>query len=155
MQNFSNLVNKDKYQVFMLGCKAHFPFGFFRHAWFVVNQKGKLWRIEVRHYKNKSAPDLGHLFLDALPPFEGINTFYFFKKPIRATEFLGIIEGDEGSPAQKLISLLEESKKSYPFLKKYFVIGTNSNTYPKWVFSNFPELKLKLPWNYIGKGCYT
>src|SRR3989344_8628629 len=99
MENFSNLVNKDKYQVFVLGCRAHFPFGFFRHAWFVVNEKGKLWRIEVRHYKNKSAPELGHLFLDVLPPFDGIGIFHFLKKPARKVEFLSLTEGDEGSPA--------------------------------------------------------
>lgn len=151
MEKFSELIKNDRYQVFLLGCKAHFPFEFAHHSWLVINKKGKISRYEIRHYKNKKVPELGHLFLGALPPFQGIETFPFFKKPIRETEFLGSIEGDENSLAQKMAEFIESSKESYPYLHKYFVTGPNSNTYTAWVLRHFPEFNVELGRGFMGK----
>ena len=147
-----NLINKEKYQVFILTCPAYIPFSFARHPWFVLNKKGLLSRWEVRHYKNVSNKDLGYIHLNAQPPFQGVNISFFIKKHFWKSKLTGYIEGDENSTAHKIIKLIENSEKVYPYCYKYFFFGPNSNTYIQWVLDNFPDFNIQLPWNFIGKG---
>ena len=148
-QEFKNLIKENKYQVFILACRASAPFGFVFHPWFVLNKKGKISRWEIRHFKNN--PHLGYLFLNKQSPFQGLGVPLSLKKRIRKTMLVTYIEGDENSLAQKIIKFIEKSKESYPYKDKYFIAGPNSNTYIKWVFDNFPEFSIELPWSFIGK----
>jgi len=144
-KNFENLINKDKYQVFIMYCPAYLPFNFFRHPWLVVNKKGEISRWEIRHSINKEKQT--HLFINNQKPFEGINKTIFIKSRWGAS-LLCLVEDDV---AMKIISLIENTEKSYPYCNNYYFNGPNSNTYLQWVLNNFPELKIKLSWRFIGK----
>ena len=145
-----NLIKKDKYQVFILTCFAYFPFNFAKHSWFVLNKKGLVSRYEVKHFKNKENNKF--LYINTQSPFQGIKITFFVKKHFWKTELLGYIEGEENSTVQKMIELIENSEKEYPYCSKYSFFGPNSNTYTLWFLNKFPEFNIKLPWNFIGKG---
>lgn len=140
LENFKNLLDKNKNQVFILYCPAYFPFNFFRHPWIVLNKKGEISRWEIRHHLNKE--NQTYLFIDHQHPFEGINKMIFIKSRW-SVKFLGLIEGEIAS---NIIEFVENSKENYPYVKKYFVLSPNSNTYIQWVLNKFPEFKIKLSW---------
>ena len=145
------LIDSNKYQVFIYGSKAHLPFIFACHSWVVLNKKGSISRWEVVFRKNKNQ-DLGYLHIDDLPPFKGISILPFVNRIFSKGRMLGYIEGDSGSIAEQVINFVEQSKATYPYLNKYFLVGPNSNTYIQWVLNKFPELNIKLSWHFIGKG---
>lgn len=145
MNEFEKLIKKDEYQVFVLCCPAYFPFNFLRHPWFVLNDKGKISRWEVRHSINKK--DQSHLFVDNQPPFEGINKTVLINSKWQA-QFMGNIEGDI---AKEAINYIKNTTENYIYCNKYNLSGPNSNTYVRWILDKFPEFKIKLPWRFIGK----
>ncbi len=144
--NYSKLINKNKFEVLLFDSPACFPVNFIRHSWFVINQKGKLsrWEVLYRHNKVKS---WGYLHKDEYPPFSGIGIFTFTDKWLWSARFLGKCEGQM---AKKMIKIIKSSKSSYPHLRKYYYLIINSNTYPKWVLKHFPDFRGKLSWNAIG-----
>jgi hypothetical protein len=147
-QSFENLINKDKYQVFLFYCPVSFPLNFAMHPWFVLNKKGILSRYEIKRTKNEK----GYFYINNAPPFEGFPVIYlFFSNFLFKSNLLGKIEGDEDSSAFKAIEFIENSEKFYPYCKKYFLPGPNSNTYVQWVLDKFPEFNIKLNWRFIGK----
>ena len=145
---FENLINKDKYQVFIIRTSASLPFIFSVHPYFVINKKGEISRYEIRHYFSK---DGTYLHIDAQPPFQGLPLIWPIQKFFQGVKLISMIEGDENSRAKELLDIVERSRKEYPFLKKYAFLGANCATYVAWVLTNFPEIKIKLPWNAIGK----
>ena len=54
------LIDSNKYQVFIYGSKAHLPFIFACHSWVVLNKKGSISRWEVVFRKNKSNDKSGN-----------------------------------------------------------------------------------------------
>ena len=152
-QEFQNLIQKDKYQIFVFASKAHLPFFFALHPWFVVNNKGVITRYEIV-YKKNCCPEksFGHLHLNALPPYSGIGIFSFSKKHFWKSELLWHLVGDEGSTAHKMQRVIESSKDTYPYVQTYDLTGPNSNTYIQWVLDQFPESNFKLPLTCFGKG---
>lgn len=148
-KEFQNLIKKDKYQVFIYACRAEAPLNIFFHPWFVINNKGKISRWEILHFKNN--PEWGHLFLNKYRPFQGLPSIFFLKKYTRKIKLVKYIEGNENSLAQKVIKFIEKSKESYPYNHKYFLWGPNSNTYARWILDKFPEFNMKLPWSFFGK----
>jgi len=149
VRDFQNLINKDKYQVFLFACSAYFPFNFARHPWFVLNKKGELSRWEVRQETYKESGS--HLYLNAQPLFQGINVSFFLKKYFWKPELLGFIEGDENSNLKKIIDFIENSEENYPYIYRYSLFGPNSNTYVQWILNKFPEFNIKLSWRHFGK----
>ena len=146
---FQELVDKDKYQVFLFSSRCPFPLTFASHLWFVVNKKGVLSRWEVVHYKKPKGEKVwGHLVLNFLPPFSGLGVLFFETKFRYKGKLLGQIESD--GRALLMIDLIENSKDIYPHTDSYYFIGPNSNTYIKWVLSNFPDFIVKIPWNAFG-----
>lgn len=145
MNKFDNLIDKDKYQVFVFCCPAYFPFNFFRHPWFVINKKGEISRYEIRDTFNKK--NHSYLLINNQPPFEGITKTFFVDKKWDAT-LLGSVEGDI---AQKIIMTIEYTPSEYPYCNNYSGVGPNSNTYLRWVLNKFPEFKIHLSWRFIGK----
>ncbi len=144
--NLENLVKSDDYQVFILHCPANVPFIFAIHPWIVCNEKGKISRWEVLFTANKNK-SWGHLHLNRLPPFSGIEILPFSDRWFWKGRLLKKIDGEL---AKKIIEFVESSKDLYPH-KDYSLSGTNSNTYVNWVLSHFPEINVKLPWNAFGK----
>ena len=144
MNNFEDLVNKDKYQVFVFCCPALIPFNCFRHPWFVINKKGETHIYEIGDLKINSS----YLHIDLRPLFKGIEYIRLFKNFLSKPILLGSIEGDV---AEKVIEFIENTKTNYPYCNKYSLLGPNSNTYLQWVLNKFPEFNIKLSWRFIGK----
>ncbi|HEY4494234.1 MAG TPA: DUF3750 domain-containing protein [Candidatus Paceibacterota bacterium] len=149
--DFKNLLDKDKYQVFLCHSKCAFPAMFASHPWFVLNKKGKIVRCGISHYKNITPESKGHFTVNMLPPFVGLPWFLFYKKFRYQATLLGFIEGDENSVAKQIIDFIENSVSNYPYVDKYHFVGPNSNTYVQWVLNHFPDFPAALPWNSPGK----
>ena len=148
-QEFENLINKDKYQVFIFSCPVNLLVGFARHPWFVLNKKRKTSRWEIMWFKEVNGT---YLHKNTQFLFQDFYISFFIKKYFWKAKLLAYIEGNENSVAQKAIEFIEDSRKNYPYCNKYsFIIGPNSNTYAQWVLNRFPEFNIKLSWNFIGK----
>jgi hypothetical protein len=150
-KEFQKLINQDKYQVFIFYSWCTLPILGARHPWIVINEKGKVSRWEVVHIKNLTKDGLGYLSKDLLLPWQGVKVFLFSKKPRWDSKMLGLIEGEENSTAHHMANFVNNSKINYPNCHRYNLLGPNSNTYAQWIISNFPEFKVKLPWNCFGK----
>lgn len=149
-QKFQQLINKDKYQVFLFICPGNIPFNFASHPWFVVNKQGLVSRWEVLFRDILHEARWGHLYENFFSPFQGIEIFPFVQKYFWKGKLLGYIEDET---AKRVIEFIEKSPEIYPYRYKYFLTGPNSNTYAQWVLDNSPDFKVKLPWNAFGKGC--
>lgn len=148
--NYQNLIDKNKYQVFLLKSRCTFPFQLFVHTWFVLNNKGVVSRWEIwESDKNNKVEHWGHLYKNQFSPFNGVRTIYLSDDFL--TNKTVLIEKVEGEEALKMISLIENLPLNYPFNNKYKYLGPNSNTYTQWVINKFPELNIQLPWNAFGK----
>ncbi len=152
MNDFETLINPEKYQVFLMACRCRLPVSFAYHMWFVINKKGVTARYEVLIEEEPGILHWGHLHKDALPLFRGFGLLETNGKQIWPSKFLGSVEGDEGSLAQKMIEKIESTKDIYPYLHHYRLLGPNSNTYIQWVLAQFPESQLKVPWTAFGAG---
>lgn len=151
--NFQKLIKPEGYQVFLFVCPAFMPLNFASHPWFVCVKNGKISRWEVRFEKNIINQTIGkHLHFNSLPPFSGIEMIQFLpKKFLWKASLLGYVEGDQNSSAKKMIDFIESSPENYPYRNQYSFFGPNSNSYVQWVLNNFPNFKIKLPWNSFGK----
>lgn len=149
-KDYSDLINKNKYQVFLFKSKAFFPFSFAIHPWFVLVKKGEISRWEFCHMKNfNNAIHWGHIYKNWKPTFQGIGFFpYGLGKIYNKSNLIGKIEGDE---ARKMIDFIENSSNTYKYCNEYHLWGPNSNTYIQWILNNFPESGLELPDNAYGK----
>lgn len=150
-KNFQDLIDKDKYQVFVFSSPASIPINFARHPWFVLNKKGVISRWEVMHFKNKKDKKLNYIHFNARSPFCGNIIIYPFEILFWQTKLIGYIEGGEGSTAEKAIGFIEDSIKTYPYYDRYNFLGPNSNTYLENVLNKFPEFNIKPSWRFIGK----
>lgn len=148
-QKFESLIKEDKYSVFIFACPTVLPFSFAKHPWFVLNKKGSISRWEVDHDWNKK--NGGYLYINSRPPFQGVSIIYSSKEYFWEAELMGYIEGEEDSLAYEIIQFVENSGNTYPYCAEYSVTGPNSNTYVQWVLNKFPDFKVQLPWNFIGK----
>jgi hypothetical protein len=152
-QDFEKLIKNDIYQVFLMSCPASLPLSFARHPWLVINKKGEIsrWGVGWKPSRYNPQKTWGHVACDALPAFQGLRVLYFFKKLRWPAKVHSVIEGEEGSLVQKMISVIEASPLNYPHKDFYNFTGPNSNTYVEWVILQFPESNFKLPWNAFGK----
>jgi Protein of unknown function (DUF3750) len=150
-QECEKLIDKNKYQVFICTSFCSFPFNFALHPWFVINKKGVISRWDVIDWKNINDTSCKHLHKNFLPPWKGLWMVRYVVKISHKASLFSIIEGDENSIARKMADFIENSPKIYPYCNKYHFVGPNSNTYVQWILNQFPELKIKLPWNCFGK----
>jgi hypothetical protein len=144
-------IDNTKYQVFLFTCPATVPFIFACHPWFVVNKKGVVSRWEIFWQPSRSEQSWGHLHKDFYPPTQGIEMFFYADKYFFKSTLDGVIEGDEGSMAQKMAECIENSPHAYPYCNQYSLIGSNSNTYVTWILNQFPNSGFKLSWRAFGK----
>ncbi len=148
---FEHLINKEKYQVFVFSCKAYFPFLFAGHPWVVINKRGIVSRYEVLHFIDSDKTETNYIYINKFEPFIAINDKLFKEVVHDKINLLGYIEGEEGSLAKEVIEYVEDSPNNYPYSDIYNFYGPNSNTYVQNILNRFPELKIKLNWNHIGK----
>ena len=144
---FEDLIDKDKYQVFVFCCPAFIPVNFARHPWVVINKNGEIHRWEIGDIKIGDS----YIHKDVLPPFQGIEYTRFIKNYFWKIELLGYIEGEDNSRVKDAINFIENSEANYFYCKKYFIFGPNSNTYLQNILNRFPEFNIKLSWRFIGK----
>src|SRR3989344_2206863 len=147
-QEFEKLIDKDKYQVFVFVAPGALPVSFALHPWFVVNKKGKIFRWEIIHQRNRNDTSWNYLHKNFLPLEKGTRVFLFGNTSLYwPARLLGLWEGDENSIAKKIADFIENSPQNYSFCNKYRLWGPNSNTYGQWVLDHFPDSGIKLPWN--------
>ncbi|MFA6514755.1 MAG: DUF3750 domain-containing protein [Candidatus Paceibacterota bacterium] len=148
-QDYSNLIDSKKNQVFLFKSMASFPFIFAVHPWFVLNKQGEISRWEVAFSDSYPKKEhWGHLYKNLYPFFQGIEFLPFANRFFNKGKLIGVVEGDEAS---KIIDFIYNSPITYNNKNEYKFIGPNSNTYAQWVISNSPDCKLKLPNNAYGK----
>lgn len=148
-QDYSKLIDKDKNQVFLFKSMASFPFIFAIHPWFVLNKQGEISRWEIGwSTKYIAEKKWGYLYKNRLPLFLGCESLFFSNRFLNKSYLIGVIEGDE---AIKMIDFIYNSPNTYNNRNEYKLLGPNSNTYTQWIINNFPESKLKLPYNAYGK----
>lgn len=148
--DLEKLIDKEKFQVFVCMSSAALPFITFRHPWFVINEKGKISRYEIKRSRNVDK-NMGYLHINAQKPFEGMPFFFGINYFFQDTVLLKTIEGLEDSSAKKMIDFIKSSSKNYPLIRRYSLIGPNCGTYVEWILKHFSDLHIKLPWNAIGK----
>jgi len=146
--SYFKLVKKNRYQVFILTCPSLSSLCLACHVWFVVNEKGKLTRYEIRNLSDKNK---NHFYINYFSPFYGRGFSIFTKKFYFKSKLCCEINGNL---AKKMITFIKENSWQYPYVKKYNLFGPNSNTYVQWVLNSFPSIKKKLPWNAIGKNYF-
>lgn len=153
-KEFSKLINKKSYQLFLMSSKVPWPFFFAIHTWFVVSRKGKLERWDSgKFYKPTPKKSWGNVYLGLFDndPSKGMNINPFYLGKRYKSKLIGYIEGKNNSIASNMINFIRNNAKKYPYREKYHFLGPNSNTFIQWVLDHFPESNLKLPWNAIGK----
>jgi hypothetical protein len=151
-EKFEKLIDKNKFQVFVFISPAWLPICFADHSWLVVNRMGNISRWEVLFQnKRKDGTDFGHLHKNFFLPWQGIEIIPLFKKILWPSKLLIILDNFNNPEVEKLVNIVENSGRIYPYWNKYFLTGPNSNTYVQWILNRFPELKIKLPWNAFGK----
>jgi hypothetical protein len=147
-KEFEQLIDKEKYQVFLFASPGSLPFNFASHPWFVINKLGSISRWEVLFRNTSHTTKWDHLYKDFYPPLRGIEIILFWKKFFWRGKLLGQIDGEV---AQRMANFIENSPTTYPYCEKYSFLGPNSNTYAQWILNNFSEFKARLPRNAFGK----
>jgi len=155
-QEFTSLIKKDKFQFFVFSSPCSLPLSFALHSWIVTNDHGEVHRYEVWSYKSRFNNESGHISIDFYPATTGLTLLPGPDSNISSTIFgstiIGYVEGGEGSLAHRMADFVESRHKEYPNKFKYhYFPGPNSNTFVQWILNNFPECKIKLPWNAFGK----
>ena len=149
---FSQLIDKDKYQVFLLGSPLPIPLNFAIHTWFVIQLKGKIHRWEFGRFRGSPHKNGIGVLKDYLKPTDGMNILFWRTNPRFSAHLINFIEGGDHSMAHKLALTIETKSNGYPFKNIYALKGPNSNSYMQWILNEFPNSDLKLPWNAFGKG---
>ena len=108
-------------------------------------------RWEVTFNQRKRDLSWGFLNRDLFPTFQGLAVLPFLLPFHWRTRLLFMIEGDDDSLAKNMTDFIESSASHYPCLNEYQLAGPNSNSYAQWIIDKFPEAKMCLPWNAIGK----
>jgi hypothetical protein len=151
-KEFLKLVDKDKYQVFILSSPVPIPLNFAVHTWFVVNLKGEVHRWEFGYFRGSPCENEVGVLKDFFRPTTGMNFYFWKSEPRFRSKLAAFIEGGDDSIARDMALFIEENSYSYPLKNIYRFKGPNSNTYMQWVLDKFPSSNLKLPFNSFGKG---
>lgn len=154
MKDIKNLIDNNKYQVFLMTCHCNLPAAFASHNWFAINKKGIIERWESGYTEDYGEQSWGYLRKNTMhcTPFDGITIIPMMGKFFRwKGKLIGFIEEDSNSLAKRMIDFIENSPNTYPYPSKFSLFGPNSNTYPQWILDHFPDSGLSLPWNAVGK----
>lgn len=149
---FANLINREKYQVFLFSSPVPIPFNFAVHTWFVINLKGEISRWEFGRFRGSPHKNGIGVLKNFFDPTEGMNKLLWKRYPRFNSKLIDFIEGDGESVAKHLALFIEEYSNTYPLKTKYSLLGPNSNSFIQWILNKFPDANLKLPSNAVGKG---
>lgn len=153
MENFTDKFEcSDKYGFYVFSSPIYYPFSFLRHCHIVTINCGKISRVEVWNFKNKKNLDLGYIHINLIPSLRGVRKFNFMKYPKFDCELVGFITGGENSLAEEMVNFVSDEVDNYDFKNNYhYFFKPNCNTFVSWVLDKFPECKINLPRNAIGK----
>ena len=150
-REFLELIDKNKYQVFIFSSPVPIPLNFAVHTWFVINLRGEIHRWEFGYFRGSSNENEVGMLRDFFTPTVGMNFYSWKAEPRFSSKLVDFIEGGDDSMARELALFIEEKSDSYPLKDAYLFKGPNSNTYMQWVLDKFPASTLKLPFNAFGK----
>ena len=130
-EEFRELIDKKKYQVFLFSTPLPLPFNFAVHTWLVTSNKGVVKRWEVWHTKKHVPKSYGFLNLNLRKPSVGGRRYVFGKERRHFfSKLIGSVSGGEKSLAKKMVDFMDNDVYNYPSLNKYhYVPGPNSNTF--------------------------
>lgn len=156
-KTFNSLIKKNKYQVFLLSSPCSLPISFVKHIWIVTNNHGKIKRWDAWSYKSRYTKEKGFLTINYYSAWLGLTIIPSLSKNMNLRRYksklVKLIEGGKGSLPNRIIRFIENNYLKYPYKNEYhYFPGPNSNTFMQWILNHFPESKLKLPWNALGKG---
>jgi hypothetical protein len=142
-------MNDETYTVELWTSKAHLPYFFACHPWFIIHHNGEQHRYEVLYTKANEQQGYIHIdtldYTQGLPIFPGYSSLYW--KPTRRFR----ISGGRESDAYRLFFAISQSLQTYPNKKVYRITGPNSNTYAQWVLNHACDNTYTLPWYAFGK----
>lgn len=157
-EEFNSLIDKEKYQVFILSSSLYYPFNFIRHNWIVTSKKGKITRYDIWEKKTTPAKETyGFVKIGIMRPWTGLaknilTKFFKVEKKARYRSRLeGKIEGNKDSLAYIMCNFIEKEAKNYYFKDRYSTLGPNCNTFVQWFLDKFPEANIELRWFSLGK----
>lgn len=151
-KDFTKLIDNTKYQVFLFSSPVPIPLNFSVHTWFVINLKGKISRWEFGKFRGSPHKNGIGVLKNFFEKTEGMNICFWKPEPRFKSQLIDFIEGDGDSVANRIAFFIDEHSNSYPLKTEYYMTGPNSNSFMQWILNKFPEAKLKLPLNAIGKG---
>ncbi len=150
-EEFKKLIDNDKYQVFLFSSPVPIPTNVFVHTWFVINLRGRISRWEFGRFQGSPHNNGIGVLKDFFKKTEGMNIYFWKIKPRFKSKLIDFIEGDDKSMAKELAIFIDEYSYSYPLKAQYFLTGPNSNSFMQWILNKYPDAKMKLPYNAIGK----
>ena len=149
--NFKELIEKDKFQVFLFAAPLPIPVNFAVHAWFVIQLEHKIERWEFGKFRNSGNPKGIGILKNFMNPVSGMQKYPWRTKKGSSSQLLGKISGEKGSLAHLMAKFIREETPNYPLQKIYRYLGPNSNTYAQWVIDHFPKSGFTLPRRAIGR----
>jgi hypothetical protein len=152
-QEFQELVDVNKYQVFLFTCPVTIPLNFAVHPWIVTNRVGEIDRWEVWQDADQCETSYSHVHRNLLDLSQGVRKWPYGNSRFDS-KLIGKIEGDVNSIADRMSNFIEVTSPRYHHREKYRLLGPNSNTFVQWILDEYPRSNLRLPVNAIGKG-YT
>ena len=150
MKKFQELLDKKKYQVFVMSSPVPFPLNYGIHLWFVINLKGKIHRIEFGKFNGSPHKDGVGVLKDFLAHTTGMNRCFFRKNPRFSSKVEDFIEGHKNSNAFKLATFVLEQHEDYPLKNEYKLLGPNSNSFVGWVLKQFPNIDMNISSRAVG-----
>jgi len=153
MDQYTPEIEKGKWMFFIYSSPLPFPVNFLLHTWFVtVNPNGEQNRYEIHMYKNRKQKDCGYLYKNNDEPHVWMHKYFWKKNPKYRGDIILKLSWDGWSLAQKITTFIEDNIDTYVFKNTYRNIPwPNCNTLIQRIVDAFPEIKIRLPWNAIGK----
>jgi len=148
----------ETYSVELWQTAMPWPLSLAVHTWFVIEKSGVRDRYEV--WATLAKFDGSTVRKNAIAPQLGFRRS-FLADPVNpqkrtAAHCCGSVSGGSGSDVEKLYTSICQSLVMYPWLQLYKMMpGPNSNTYTAYYIKQYPQLRLKLPYNAVGKNWRT
>lgn len=142
-------MNDETYTVELWTSRAHLPYLFACHPWFVINHNGEQHRYEVLY--TKANEQQGYIHIDTFDSTQGLPMLPRYSSLCWKSTRRFKISGDKNSDAYRLFCALTQSPQTYQNKEVYHISGPNSNTYAQWVLNHARDHSYTLPWYAFGK----
>lgn len=150
---FNQQIEKGKWMFFIYSSPLPIPLNFAVHTRIVtVSPAWETNRYEIHMFRNKKDRKQWYFYTNDRKPDQGMNIYPFTRSPSYQSKLLYKISWKSNSLAHKVVTFIDNNIKDYKYKNIYYHIpGPNCNTLTQRVLDQFPEIKIKLPWNAFGK----